>query len=714
MAAKESRESFTHSVRSRQAAGTKRQAADRQVGIPPVRVDAPATCIAEEWERTFDAVSELVAILDMQHRIVRVNRAMAARLGLTKEQCVGQTCYHLVHGADEPPSFCPHVQLLADGNNKAVEVREKRLAGDFFVTVSPLRDSTGQLTGCVHVARDITERKRVEEALQIQHDLALALAATQNLDDAFRLCVDATIRAAGMDAGALSLVDRSTGSLDMVYWQGLSSEFVAEVSHYDADSPEASLVAKGLPVYAQHRELGIPLSTAERNEGLRAVAVVPVLHEGSVIACLNIASHTQDEISTAGRSTIEAIAASIGGAIARLQAEQALRESEQRFRTLFEDAPDPIYLNDLQGNFLDGNRAAEEITGYKREELIGKNMFHLGLLTPADLTRASENIAKGVAGRPTGPDEFTLKRKDGSLATLEIRTFPMKTCAQRAVLGIARDITERRRAEQALRESQQRFHDLAELLPQTVFEMDPERRLTFVNQESLETFGYSKEEALAPIDALDLLDPGEHDRARRNLDQILRGIPSRGNEYLARRKDGSLFPVLVCSARIVCNGRPVGIRGTILDITERKRVEQQVTQERDKAKTYLEIAGVILVALDAEGRVTLMNRKGCEILGVSQEEALGKPWCDEFVPVQDRERTRQCFTANMTGDLKLTEYFENAVLTKQGERREIAWHNRVLRDEHGGIVGTLSSGEDVTERNCADKALRLHFLRKRP
>ncbi|MBE3096483.1 MAG: PAS domain-containing protein [Planctomycetes bacterium] len=120
----------------------------------------------EEWERTFDAVPDLMAILDTQHRIVRVNRAMAARLGIRPEEAVGLECYACVHGTAAPPDFCPHRRLLADGREFTAEVHEDRLGGDFMVSVSPVRNEKGAVVGAVHIARDITERKRAEELEQ--------------------------------------------------------------------------------------------------------------------------------------------------------------------------------------------------------------------------------------------------------------------------------------------------------------------------------------------------------------------------------------------------------------------------------------------------------------------------------------------------------------------------------------------------------------------
>jgi PAS domain S-box-containing protein len=124
----------------------------------------------DEWERTFDAVPDLVAILDGRHHVVRVNRAMANRLGVRPEDAVGLPCYRCVHGAKDPPPFCPHSQLLADGKEHTAEVHEPRLGGYFMVSVSPLRDAEGRVIGSVHVAHDITERKLAEEKIRKARD----------------------------------------------------------------------------------------------------------------------------------------------------------------------------------------------------------------------------------------------------------------------------------------------------------------------------------------------------------------------------------------------------------------------------------------------------------------------------------------------------------------------------------------------------------------
>jgi PAS domain S-box-containing protein len=148
----------------------------------------------------------------------------------------------------------------------------------------------------------------------------------------------------------------------------------------------------------------------------------------------------------------------------REQAEEELRSSEQRLRILFEFAPDAYYLSDLRGNFTDGNKAAEEMIGYQKEEMIGKSFLKLSLLPPKQIPKAAALLAKNLLGQPTGPDEFTLRRKDGSQVVVEIRTFPIRIEGKALVLGIARDITERKQAEEALEKRNRALQALHEVM----------------------------------------------------------------------------------------------------------------------------------------------------------------------------------------------------------------------------------------------------------
>jgi len=130
----------------------------------------------------------------------------------------------------------------------------------------------------------------------------------------------------------------------------------------------------------------------------------------------------------------------------RKQAEGKLQDSEDYLKMLFDYAPDVYYISDLKGNFIDGNLAAERLTGYKREELIGENFLKLKLFSPIDIPKITKLLVKSLEGQPTGPDEFVLNRKDNSKVAVEISTYPVKIKGETLVLSIARDITERKKA----------------------------------------------------------------------------------------------------------------------------------------------------------------------------------------------------------------------------------------------------------------------------
>ncbi len=120
----------------------------------------------EEWEMTFDAVPDLIAILDNQHLITRMNKSMANRLGIKSEDAIGKHCYELVHCTDSPPFACPHSKLLKDGKMHSADVYEKHLNGYFNVTVVPFYDQDKNLIGSVHIAHDISERIETEQLLK--------------------------------------------------------------------------------------------------------------------------------------------------------------------------------------------------------------------------------------------------------------------------------------------------------------------------------------------------------------------------------------------------------------------------------------------------------------------------------------------------------------------------------------------------------------------
>lgn len=120
----------------------------------------------KNWELTFDAIPDLIAILDSKHRIIRVNKSMAEKLHRSAEDCIGSICYEVVHNTNKPPENCPHLKLLQDGLEHTSELKEENIGGYFIVTASPIHDNEGNVLGSVHIAHDITHRKEMEDQLK--------------------------------------------------------------------------------------------------------------------------------------------------------------------------------------------------------------------------------------------------------------------------------------------------------------------------------------------------------------------------------------------------------------------------------------------------------------------------------------------------------------------------------------------------------------------
>lgn len=264
------------------------------------------------------------------------------------------------------------------------------------------------------------------------------------------------------------------------------------------------------------------------------------------------------------------------------QSEKTSSLKEEYLNILFEYAPDGFYLSDLKGTLIDGNKAAQKIIGYNKEDLIGKNFLKMNLLSPKQIPKAASLLAKNALGKATGPDEFILNRSDGTKVPVEIRTFPIKLAGKIIVLGIARDITVRKNVEDELKNSARKFRELADLLPQSVFELDSEGHVTYCNRTGLETFGYTDKDIERGITALEFFIPEDRERIKENIHKRLTDIEFYDHEYTALRKDGSTFPIYIYSSPIIRTDKIVGIRGIILDITDRKLAEEKLRNAQEE------------------------------------------------------------------------------------------------------------------------------------
>jgi PAS domain S-box-containing protein len=177
------------------------------------------------------------------------------------------------------------------------------------------------------------------------------------------------------------------------------------------------------------------------------------------------------------------------------------------------------------------------------------------------------------------------------------------------------------------------------------------------------------------------------------------GQPVYCYEIMITNTMGEKIPVNVSTSALrSSSGEIIGAVENFRDLTKHKGLWAKLREERNRAQQYLNIAGVIIIAIDQNGLITLINRKGCEVLGYKEGEIIGKNWYDLCVPESSREKRKEAFRRVMAGEEEEVEDYENTIITKCGEEKIIAWHNTTLHDEKGRIIGTLSSGEDITKR----------------
>jgi len=388
------------------------------------------------------------------------------------------------------------------------------------------------------------------------------------------------------------------------------------------------------------------------------------------------------------------------------------------FRVLVENLPDAVYFKDVDSRFVLVNKAKAEHMGLADpEEVAGKTDFDFYNEEFARQAYMDEQrIIK--TGKPIRKVEKVVY-KDGRARWVSVIKIPIKNKEGEVVgiAGISTDITELKRMEEELRDSGEIFRIMFESARDGLVVIDFSGRIAYWNPAAEKIFGYSKE-YVKGRKIYDLIIPAEsREGKRRRLERFFKIIEDTGEtkEITGQRKDGKGIPLEISYSKFSFKGKQYGL-AVIRDITERKMLLERLREERDKARRYLDVAEVIIVALDRDGRVSLINRKGREILGCESEEIIGKDWIETFIPERIRGKVREVTNSLLSGEAEKFRRFENPVLTRSGEERVIAWYNTILKDNEGNVIGILSSGMDVTEKKqyemkLRDLAYRLNGLR---
>jgi len=523
-----------------------------------------------------DTASTAIFIIQGEH-LVYVNKAGLEMSGYSNEQISQIKFWELIH-----PDFRGLVQERAFARLRGDNVVSKY---EFMImnpkTGSRWIDFSASLfefhgeNAILGTAFDITERKQTQGLLHIQRDLGISLGLVSNLDEALRIILGATIEIEGIDYGGIYFVNEVTYDLDLKSHINLPDDILKGISIIESNTYLARLVIKGKPVYGTAEEItrNTDLSK-EATEKMKALGVIPVHHKGKVVAAVALGSYSQSEISVNVRNALESIAGRIGGVIARVNAEEAMRESEEKFR------------------------------------------------------------------------------------------------------------------------------ELATLLPQSIFECDVTGRFVYVNNNGLKTFGYSLEDMTKGKYAHEIVIPEERDIALKGIMEAVNSEDILVREFNAVKKDGTRFPVIVYSNPVIKEGKKMGFRGIVVDITDQKRAEKAIRESEEKYRMIFEKSPIGILRYDKEGVVTMCNNAHLDILGMTKDMVIGF----KMRSLKNRE-LREKLIESLEGHYT---HWEGNFRVQQGENKVmIRVDFAPVFDENNNVVGGVALVEDISERKKAEEALRL-------
>jgi two-component system cell cycle sensor histidine kinase/response regulator CckA len=379
----------------------------------------------------------------------------------------------------------------------------------------------------------------------------------------------------------------------------------------------------------------------------------------------------------------------------QLDRETALQE---RYRDLYENASDIILTSDLQGNCTSLNNAAERFFGYPAKEIMELGVGKL--VASEQLPLLEQALQRLQAGIPQPPLVLECLCQGGQRRFLEVNgRMLIQDGKSVGVQCIGRDISERRRAEEALRQSEMKYKELANLLPQTVFETDIEGRLVFANQMAFAMSGYSASEFDRGLRIQDMVAFEDKEKLDERMAQVLAGRQFGGTEWSIIRKDGTTFPALIYSTTVMRDQKPVGVRGILIDISERKRVEDQLLQ----LSRAVEQSPVSIVITDLTGKIIYVNPQVLRVTGFPLEEIIGQNsriWQSGETPRSIYKKMWETITAGQEWRGEWRNRRKNGALF---------WESACvspIKNAKGVITHFLAVKEDITEHRNLETQLR--------
>ncbi len=382
---------------------------------------------------------------------------------------------------------------------------------------------------------------------------------------------------------------------------------------------------------------------------------------------------------------------------AKKKLESELTVSEERYKALFKNNRAVILvINPKDFRIIDANDAASEFYGYSYDQLISLKISDINTLPPE---RIKEEMNK-VLHEKKKSYTFRHKLASGEVRDVEVFSGEVFAGGERHLYSLVYDITDKVRSKKALKESELKWSSTFDAINDAIWLVD--------TNGIIKNFNSATESVLGFLPIKDVSDCRE----------LFKEYLSCGDEY-------PLEVMVNSGIRQSCNimykdkwleitvdpifgenNSIIGAVHRIEDISEKIRAAQRLEAEKSRSQYYLDIVQTIVIVIDPDEKISLVNKKGCEVLGHIKEEIVGKNWFDTFLPVEVRELKRESFHTLLNSRLIDNEYSENQVKTKFGRNKLIAWRNRKLIGETGEITGVICAGEDITEKRMAEELIK--------
>ncbi|MGV8057718.1 MAG: PAS domain S-box protein [Smithellaceae bacterium] len=343
----------------------------------------------------------------------------------------------------------------------------------------------------------------------------------------------------------------------------------------------------------------------------------------------------------------------------RKQAEISLLKSERKYRFLTDKMSDVVWMTDMNLRTVYVSPSIKAALGFTPEERMAQDIREQ--VTPATLARVLDIMSKEYELEQQGqadPErtvtyEVEYYHKDGSIRLCENIASGVRD--ERGVAigfhGVSRDITERKQAEKALRESEKKYRELVNYLPLSLFEMDMAGNITAGNPAVLETFGYRQFDLAKGLNAFQLIIPADLDRLRANIQKLILWERKDPSEYTGIRKDGSIFPFMIFSSVIIREGKPVGMRGSIIDLTKQKQAETSLRESEKKYRELVDFLPISIYEMDLQGNIISGNPEIFKTFGYLQDDLHnGLNAFQMLITPQDLDRAREVAQRIMSGE----------------------------------------------------------------